>query len=237
VRPLRPFRSLTIALSLGMWLASCGGDTSRTAMVPSSFASLTEAIDEARGVEVEWVLASSARLVEQLADGAAADVLITADQETMQVAVETGLVDPPLGLVARNRLVLAVAPGNPAGVASVRDLTNPDLLLGVCAREVPCGRLAEEAATSLGITIASDTEEPNVRSLALKIMRGELDAGLVYATDALANSLPTVDDDALAVFVTEYPAATVDGGSTDVVDYLRSDEGRALLLRNGFTLP
>ncbi|MEZ5166726.1 MAG: substrate-binding domain-containing protein [Acidimicrobiales bacterium] len=149
----------------------------------------------------DWVICGSTRLVAQLADGARADLLITADEATMQTALDTGVVDHVLGVVAGNRLVLAVAPGNPGNVAGIDDLADPGRLVGVCAAEVPCGRLARAATSTLGVDLRPDTEEPDVRSLALKVSQGELDAGLVYRTDARALGLVTVDDDRLAPFV------------------------------------
>jgi molybdate transport system substrate-binding protein len=235
----RPLPGLLITLTAIVIVVSACGSGSRGAvgMVPSSFTGVTSEIDRVQGSETSWIIAGSARLIGQLADGAAADFLVTADRETMQRAVDAGVVDKLLGVIALNRLVLALAPGNPGDIEGVDDLTDPNLLIGVCADEVPCGRLADEAAASLDLSIAADTEEPNVRSLALKISRGELDAGLVYATDALAFSLDTVDDDVLADFVTEYPAATVGADTAEVITFLQSSEGREILVGQGFMLP
>ena len=213
------------------------GDRADVAMVPSSFTDLTAAIEQATGEDTEWIIAGSSRLVRQLEDGAEADLLITADAETMQRAIDAGLVDATLGVIARNRLVFAIAPGDPGGIATLADLERDDLLLGICAIEVPCGRLAAEATDALDLTVAADTEEPNVRALALKIARGELDGGLIYATDARAFSLDTLADDQLAPFVTDYVAASVVGGTTGIPGFLRSDEGRRLLEERGFIVP
>jgi len=235
----RPLLGLLAALTIVLIVASsCGGDErADVGMVPSSFTGVTREIDRVRGSETDWIIAGSSRLVSQLADGAAADFLVTADRETMRRAADEGLVDTPLGVIALNRLVVALAPDNPGRIEGLDDLADPDLLIGVCANEVPCGRLAREAATTLGLTIAADTEEPNVRSLALKVARGELDAGLIYATDALAFTLDTVDDDALADFVTEYPAASVGAETPEVIAFLLSPQGQDILLAQGFTLP
>ena len=43
-----------------------------------------------------------------------------------------------------------------------------------------------------------DTAEPNVRALAHKLANGELDAGLVYATDAHSLGLTTIADTRIA---------------------------------------
>lgn len=228
-----------VLAALALTAAMCDDPASSDAvMVPSSFAGITTDIDIARGHDTEWVVAGSSRLVAQLADGAGATLLITADAATMQRAVDDVLVSHVPVTIATNRLVFAVAPGNPGGISSPADLADPSRLIGVCAAEVPCGRLATTAADALDLSPAADTEEPNVRSLALKIARGELDGGLVYATDAVEFSLDTVADDVFAPFVNEYQAAPVGGADrSGVLAFLRSDEGRAILAARGFGLP
>ncbi|MEZ5247635.1 MAG: substrate-binding domain-containing protein [Acidimicrobiales bacterium] len=234
---MKPTTRVAIAIVAAMGLVGCGSDGDTTVvMVPSSFTGLTASIDTRLDIDTDWVIAGSSRLVRQLADGAAADVLITADAETMADAVDQGLVAGEPVVVARNRLVVALAPGNQAGVAELDDLADPDLLIGVCAAEVPCGRLAARAVDS-GLDLAVDTEEPNVRSLALKIARGELDAGLVYATDAADLGLATLDDDSLTGFETAYLAASVRDEPSPIIDFLRADAGRDLLEDEGFLLP
>ena len=161
-------------------------------------------------VTVVPVLAGSSALVAQLAEGADADVLMTADAATMQRAVGNGSVQGEVASVAANALVLAVAPGNPGRVASLKDLSRTDLLVGLCAAGVPCGALADRALNRLGVEPAVDTRELNARALAAKIALGELDAGLVYATDAAASGLETVAASGLGRFANSYLMASID---------------------------
>lgn len=158
---------------------------------------------------IRYSYAGSNALVAQLRDGAHADVLITASRSTMKAAIANGSVAGQPVLIARNRLVLAVADTNPADVSSLDDLADPAKVIGLCAPEVPCGALAATALDSLGVVAAPDTLEPNVRALANKISLGEIDAGLIYRTDALALKLQTVEVPGLDRFTTEYLIATV----------------------------
>ena len=93
-----------------------------------------------------------------------------------------------------NRLVLAVADGNPARITSIDDLSLGAPLIGICAPEVPCGATAARVADEFGVTLRPDTAEPNVRALAHKLANGELDAAFIYATDAASLGLQTVSD-------------------------------------------
>lgn len=178
----------------------------------SSLAGRTDEPDETGGtnaVRIVGVLAGSSALAAQLAEGAAADVLMTADAATMQRAVEAGSVKGQVTAVAANALVLAVAPGNPGQVASLRDLGRADLLVGLCAAGVPCGTLADRALSDLGVEPAVDTRELNARALVAKIALGELDAGLVYATDAAALGLEIIAAADLDRFTNTYQMASI----------------------------
>ena len=177
-------------------------------MAASSLADVTEIVFEGRD-GVTPVIAGSSTLVAQLAAGADADVLITANSATMEQAASEGSVHGEPVLIAVNTLVLATPAGNPGGVTGLTDLARGDLLIGLCATEVPCGELAHQALGEAGIAPAPDTLELNVRALASKLSLGELDAGLVYATDAKMLGLATVDAPELSDHFNGYYIASV----------------------------
>lgn len=211
----------------------------------SSMAGGADEPDETSGigaVRIVGVLAGSSALVAQLAEGAEADVLMTADTATMQRAVEAGSVQGRVTAVAVNSLVLAVAPGNPGQVRSLEDLGRADLLVGLCAAGVPCGTLADRALGDLGVEPVVDTRELNARALAAKIALGELDAGLVYATDAAASGLETIASPGLDRFVNTYQMASIDADPPAAVrTVLEAFEpggtGAKALLEAGFSPP
>ena len=190
----------TLVLSaVSMLAAGCsrtaGSGAEHGGVVVMAASSLTDVLEVGfKGHEsVTPLFAASSTLVAQLAAGAEADVLMTANAATMDRAVTEGSVRGEPVLIAVNTLVLATPAGNPAGVTGLADLSRRSLLVGLCAAEVPCGALAQRALREAHVTPSVDTLEPNVRALAAKISLGELDAGLVYATDARAAGLATVD--------------------------------------------
>ena len=183
-----------------------GGDV--VVMAASSLTDVIEIVFEGRE-GVTPVISGSSTLVAQLAAGAGADVLITANSATMEQAVSDGSVHGEPVLIALNALVLATPAGNPGGVTALADLGREDLLIGLCAPEVPCGELARRALDAAGIEPSADTLELNVRALASKLSLGELDAGLVYATDARIAGLATVDAPELSDHLTGYYIASV----------------------------
>lgn len=177
-------------------------------MAASSLTDVVEAVTSA-DPRVTAVISGSSTLVAQLSAGADADVLITADAATMDRAVADGLIGGKPAVIATNTVVLATAPGNPGQVTGLADLARRDLLVGLCAAEVPCGTLARRALDEARIVASVDTLELNARALAAKLSLGELDAGLVYGTDAAAAGLPTVSAPELDGHANRYYIASV----------------------------
>ena len=207
--------------------------------------SLSDAIDQVFGsrTDVTAVMAGSSTLAAQLAAGAGADVLITANAATMDRATSDGSVQGEPIVIATNDLVLATAAGNPGGVAALADLARSDLLVGLCAVEVPCGALARQALDDAGLAPSVDTLEPNGRALVAKLSLGELDAGLVYRTDAAMAGLPTIDAPELHGHVNRYYIASVSADPKpavrEVIDAFTSPGGAGTeaLHQQGFGPP
>ena len=134
--------------------------------------------------------------------------------------------------------------GNEAGVTGLDDFANPDLLIGLCAEEVPCGEFGREALANAGVTPSIDTNEPDVRSLLTKVEAGDLDAGIVYVTDVLAagDAVEGIDIPADENVIATYPiAALTDAANAEVADafveFVLSDEGQEILDSYGFDAP
>lgn len=193
-------------------------------------------------VTVETSTGASSSLIEQVRAGVSADLVLTADQATAEAANgvpgNTSGVGPPEPF-ATNTLVIAVPAGNPGEVRALADLSNPDLLVGLCAPQVPCGKYARQLLREASVTASADTEEPDARSLMAKIASGDLDAGMVYRTDVRAagpTALAVAVPDAAKVPVTYFAVERTQGTSAEFVDYLQGP-GRALLKAAGFGLP
>nr|WP_220488192.1 molybdate ABC transporter substrate-binding protein [Tessaracoccus sp. MC1756] len=145
-------------------------------------ASLNQVLPEIQP-DASYSFDGSFGLVDQIAEGAPADVLATADRDTMDRAVDEGLVVGEARMFATNHLVLVVPAGNPAGVTGF-DASLAGAKLVVCAREVPCGAAAYRLAADHGVALRPVSEETKVSDVLGKVASGEADAGLVYVTDA-----------------------------------------------------
>lgn len=242
----------TMVLAPALW--GCSAETPDRAgatITVLAAASLTDALGEVAiafetanpGVSVELNFGASSSLREQVLDGAPADVLASANASTMAQVVDAGAAGPPADF-ATNQLQIAVPTGNPAAVTGLADFANAELLLGLCAEEVPCGTFAREALAQAGITPSIDTNEADVRSLLTKVEAGELDAGIVYRTDVLAagDAVVGVDVPSEVNVTATYPIARLtaagDPGAADAfVAFVLSDGGQAILASYGFGSP
>ncbi len=243
---------LAALASVACTSATSDGSTSGTSRSILVFAasSLSESFSEIErdfeaanpGVDVEVNLGGSSRLREQILAGAPADVFISASEPVMAQLREAGEVENVAPIVATNTLQLAVPVGNPAAVDGLADLADDDLLVGVCAMGVPCGDLARELLAGADVEASIDTNEPDVRSLVTKLEAGELDAGLVYASD-VASSNGALETVSIASSVaTRYPIAVLAGSSNPddarrFVDFVTSPAGQAILDGFGFGAP
>jgi molybdate transport system substrate-binding protein len=211
------------------------------ASLTDTFNAVGDAFEGANpGVTVEFNFAGSSALREQILAGAPADVFASANPSNMTQVVDAGAATGSSPFV-ENQLQIAVPTGNPAGVTGLADFADGDLLIGLCAEEVPCGQFGREALAAAGITPSIDTNEPDVRSLLTKIEAGELDAGIVYRTDVLAagDAVEGIDIPADQNVIATYPiAALAESANPEAaaafVAFVLSPEGQDILAEYGF---
>ena len=218
---------------------------SAAASLTDAFAEMESAFEDAHpDVDVVLNLGPSSGLREQILEGAPADVFASANSSNMGQLVEAGEVAGEPQIFARNLLQIAVPAGNPGGVAGLNDFAREELLIGLCAEDVPCGEFGREALAKAGVTAAIDTNEADVRALLTKIEEGELDAGLTYATDVASagEAVEGIDIPENQNVVAEYPIAVLANApnpqtAAAFVDFVLSAHGQAILTSYGFTAP
>ena len=192
------------------------------------------------GVTVKFSFAGSSGLVQQLTNGAKADVFASADQANMDKAVQGGVIDGQATVFATNKLAIVVAPGNPKGIKSFADLNKAGLAVVTCAPQVPCGSATKKAETATGVTLKPKSEEQDVKQVLNKVQSGDADAGLVYVTDATsaAGKVDKVDFPQAGQAINSYPIAAVKGGQADLAhqfeQFVLGTEGKNELTKAGF---
>lgn len=242
-------RLRVVGLALLLPLTACGGSAGDSneltvlaaASLTDVYEGLATGFEEEYDADVTFSFGSSTDLAEQAADGAPGDVLATADEASMQAAAGSG-VTGPVASFATNLLVIVTPPDNPAGIESLGDLEGATWVR--CADEVPCGRVALDVLEANRFTAEPASLEEDVRATLDKVISGEADAGLVYATDAVAagEGVATVEIPGAEEQLTSYLLATLEQSedpelAQSWVDYVTSEEGRAALTEAGFSLP
>lgn len=226
----------------------------------SAAASLTEAFREIGlryetanpGVTLRFNFAASGVLMQQIEQGAPVDVVATADQETMDRAVERRRVDPLSRRdFAANSLVLVVPAQLPSRVPPVQSVQD---LAGAAVRRVaigkpgsvPAGRYSRQALESAHLWAPLEPKlvpADSVRQVLDYVARGEVEAGFVYRTDAaLLGDKVRIVQTLSGHAPIRYPVAVVAGSraaaaARDFAGHLMSAEAQAVLAKFGFGRP
>lgn len=252
----RPGPALVAAALL---LAGCGGEAADTgsggglsgtvtvfaaASLTGSFGTLGQQFEAAHpGVTVRFNFAASSALAESIAQGAPADVFASAGAKNMDSVVRAGDAADPRTF-AENVLQIAVPPDNPAGVTGLADLTKPGLKLALCQEQVPCGTVAKEVLDKASLTVEPVTLGADVKAVLTAVQLGEVDAGLVYATDvrAAGSKVRGIEIPAGRNASTSYPIAVLSeapnaAAARAFVDLVLSAAGTKVLTEAGFVSP
>jgi molybdate transport system substrate-binding protein len=212
------------------------------ASLTAAVQSVVSAFEHAHpGVTVRLNFAGSQTLVQQIQQGAPADVFAAADEVNMQKLVREGAVRTPPEVFAGNTLQIVVAAGNPKHIKRLSDLARTDLILALCGPAVPCGRYAIEAFGKAEVPVPAASQELDVKAVVTKVALGEVDAGIVYATDvrAAGRAVEGVAIPASVNIVGRYPIAALRSApnpeaAAAFVTFVLSSQAQHLLAGYGF---
>jgi molybdate transport system substrate-binding protein len=254
--PVLPKARTNVAATLcaALWLWAPGAFAAD--LVVSAASSLTNAFRavaaryERRHPESKVVLnfGASDVLMQQIVQGAPADVFASADQQAMDKAASAGVIAPASRRdFASNALVLVVPADSTLDIGKAGDLARPAVRRVAYGNpaSVPVGRYTRDAlaATGLWDTVsAKGVPAQNVRQALAYVARGEVDAGFVFATDAatVPDAARVVARIATATPVT-YPIAITararNPAAASFVDFVLSAEAQAILAQHGFGKP
>lgn len=249
-------KALALAAVVLLLAAGCGDDdaspgTGATLTVFAA-ASLTESFTQIGkdfeaanpGTKVTFNFAASSALANQINEAAPADVFAAASPATMKTVTDKGNADGTPATFVKNQLVIAVAKGNPKGIKGLADLTKPDIKVALCAEQVPCGAAAKKALTAADVKLTPVTYEQDVKAALSKAKLGEVDAALVYRTDAKAASADVegIEFPESAGAINDYPIAVLakapnKTGARAFVQYVGTEQALKVLTDAGFQAP
>jgi molybdate transport system substrate-binding protein len=215
-------------------------------------ASLTDALKELAaqhqknsGDTVRFNLAASNTLALQIREGAPADIFFSADEASMdRVAAQ---IDPATRrTVLSNTLVIVVAAEDGVKISAPADLGTATVRRLALAepQTVPAGIYAKEWLQKQNLwkaVIDKTVPTDNVRACLAAVESGNVDAGIVYKTDALiskkvriAVEVPPAEGPRIS-----YPVALVKNGKNlegakKFLAFLTTPEARAVFVKYGF---
>ena len=268
ILPLIAVLLLTLACVNQSSTASRAGSGELTvfaaASLAYSFPEIADAFEaEHPGASITFNFSGSQRLRTQLEFGAQADVFASADQRQMDLAVAADLISGVPVPFAENVLVvitpLAAGTTNDERVNNLDDLARNGVKLALASPVVPVGayshellRKLEANVVDLGPDYASRvlknvvTHEPNVRGVLQKVALGEVDAGIVYRTDAgtdyAASRVGVVSIPDGSNVVAEYPIAVLREAAypelaEEFVRFVLGERFKTILRSYGFEPP
>ncbi|MFB9464292.1 molybdate ABC transporter substrate-binding protein [Streptomyces cinereospinus] len=215
------------------------------ASLKESFTTLGQQFEkEHPGTKVTFSFGGSDSLAASITGGAPADVFASASPRTMKIVTDAGDASSTPATFVRNRLEIATLPGNPDKITSLKDLSNPDLKVVLCDKEVPCGAAAQKALDASRLELTPVSYEQDVRSALTKVELKEADAAVVYQTDvhAAGDKVEGVEFPESADAVNDYPITLLkDAPNAEAakafVALVRSAEGQQVLTEAGFLKP
>jgi len=155
----------------------------------NAFEELGSIYERQTGVRVRFNLGASGLLQKQIETGAPVDVFASAGERQMDELQSKGLIlSETRRNFARNTLVLIVPAHSEISLHSFADLARADIARVAIGnpKTVPAGQYAQEALKNLSLW---DVLQPrlvlaeNVRQVLDYVTRGEVEAGIVYASD------------------------------------------------------
>ena len=215
------------------------------ASLTESFTTIGKNFEAAHpGSTVTFSFAGSSGLAQQITAGAPADVFASASPATMKTVTDAGDGAGTPVTFAKNQLVIAVPKGNPRGLTSLAAIARPGVKVALCAAQVPCGAAAEKALAAAHVTMTPVTEEQDVKAALAKLKLGEVDAALVYRTDAraAASDVDGLEFPESAAAINEYPIVALKeapnpAGAAAFVAYVQSEPAQRVLTDAGFQKP
>lgn len=249
----------TASPSTGAGAASASATGEVVVYVPGAFAGTVKALEEAYAATgagtVSFEVGHTPVQREQLAQGATPDVWVAANPADMTAVADAGHVDKAgVQQLARTKLVVIVAPGNPGGVATLADLANPGVKLLLGADTLPIAvataKTLDKLEASQGAGFRAKVEanvvsrELGVQPIVNKVTMGEADAGVVFVTDLSADlkgatrlEIPDADNTLVPFSIAPVTLGRNRDGAASFIAFMTTGAGRDVLTKTGYLAP
>lgn len=240
---------LAMALTLGGLFGACSERAESeppvlvlaAASVGDAVREIGDAYEGSTGTPVRVSAAASNTLARQAIAGSPGDLFLSASETWGEAVTRAGLAKDSVGLLG-NVLVLVVPADNPAGIRVPHDLAQPKVeRIALGGEGVPAGVYGQEALQAIGMWKVVDdriVRAESVRAVLAYVERGEVDAGIVYATDAKASEKVRVIYEFEPGMHGEivYPLVLLSERGRGLFEFMRSEAARSIFERHAFVV-
>ncbi|WP_246483838.1 molybdate ABC transporter substrate-binding protein [Heyndrickxia vini] len=255
----RSFCLVIVAILLLIVVSGCSKSkedkesNSKVELTMSAAASLQDALNEIRNdfvknhpqIKVNFNFGASGALQQQILQGAPVDLFFSAAEDKFTKLIQKGLIDKEKGTnLVGNELVLVVPKNSKIGIHSFENIPKVEKVAIGTPESVPAGQYAKETLEHLhlwGEIKEKTVYAKDVRQVLTYVETGNVDAGIVYKTDALGSQkvkiIATAAKNLHAPII--YPVGMIKNGSHPketqlFYDYLQSESGIKVLEKYGF---
>lgn len=258
--------ALSLSIFLFLFASGCSNNTEKQQEQPnqeaavkkveltvSAAASLQDALHDITAdfekehstIKINYNFGASGALQQQISQGAPVDLFFSAAEDKFDKLVQDGLIEKSKGMdLVGNELVLVVPKDSNKGIQTFEDLPKAERLSIGTPESVPAGQYAKDTLEHLGVW--KDVEgkvvfAKDVRQVLTYVETNNVDAGIVYKTDALTSSKVKIaaaaEDNSHAPII--YPVGVMKDSAHPkealaFYEYLQSQESMKILEEYGF---
>lgn len=213
-----------------------------------AFDEIAKSFEAKTGKKVNFNYGASGALQQQIESGAPVDIFASAGEKQMNELEKGGFIQTNSRKdFAKNSLVLIVPKSSKISIEKFDDLAKTEVQKIAVGnpKTVPAGQYAEECLKNLNLQTTVQAKlilAENVRQVLDYVVRGEVDAGIVYATDAQiakedVNIIATAEESSHSPIL--YPLAIIKESrqtqtAQEFADFVLSAEGQQILQKYGF---
>lgn len=255
----RMYNGLTIIMFLFILLAGCSTNeqnvkaSKKVEITVSAAASLQDSLNEIKGlyekqhsnIKINYNFGASGTLAQQISQGAPVDIFFSAAEDKFDQLVQKGIIEKAdsMNLVG-NSLVLVVPTKEKQTIHTLNDLSKADKISIGTPEAVPAGMYAKESFEYLQLWEGLEKKvvyAKDVRQVLNYVETGNVDAGIVYKTDALTSKkikiVATADEKTHTPII--YPIGMVKESShpketKQFYKYIESDASMKVFKKYGF---
>jgi molybdate transport system substrate-binding protein len=246
------------ALLFILVIAGCSDNEKKPAekveLTVSAAASLQDALNKIKtdfendhpNIVINYNFGASGSLQQQIAQGAPVDLFFSAAEDKFDQLIEKGLIakDKQVDLVG-NDLVLVVPKDSSEDINTFDDITKADKVSLGIPESVPAGKYAKQTLENLKVWESIEHKAvyaKDVRQVLTYVGTGNVDAGIVYKTDALLSKkvklVAVAEENTHEPIV--YPVGVIKETANpkeaqQLFEYLQTEKSLGVLKKYGFS--